>query len=301
MRDDLNVLTRDQQRAMQVLNSGLNVFLSGAAGTGKSFLINEFLKEKRNKNVILCTPTKEPTESCGGESLQKVFEMPDRILRVGEYNVDPSQRLNQADIVIIDDINNCRVDMFEYAIRTLQFIDNLKELASSKEHSDKQIILVGDFYKKPPRIEEEDRAQFISEWGVKRGEDRYAFNSSLWDELLLANVILKSIIKKDEVPEYMDRVNLIRSYYEAGSDLYMHDQTLRTTKVVFDFYEGIAIRNYPNVDSLRQVNAKTYADWNKAEDDELKDEWAMGLGIDEIAKAHDRTVGAIRSRLLKIS
>ncbi|WP_026491276.1 AAA family ATPase [Butyrivibrio sp. XPD2002] len=301
MRDGLNVLTHDQQRAMQVLNSGLNVFLSGTAGTGKSFLINEFIKGKKNKNVILCAPTGEAAERNGEEDLQKIFEMPDRILRVGEYNVDPSQRLDQADIIIIDDINSCRVDMFEYAIRTLQFISNLKELASSYDHADKQIILVGDFYRQPPKIAEEYRSQFISEWGVKRGEDRFAFNSSLWDELLLANVILKARIKKDEVPEYMERVNLIKTCYEAGTDLYMYDQTLRTTKVVFDFYEGIAIRNYPNVDRLRQVNAKTYIDWNDAEDDELRDEWAMGVGIDEIAKAHDRTVGAIRSRLLKIS
>ena len=104
MRDGLNVLTHDQQRAMQVLNSGLNVFLSGTAGTGKSFLINEFIKGKKNKNVILCAPTGEAAERNGEEDLQKIFEMPDRILRVGEYNVDPSQRLDQADIIIIDDI-----------------------------------------------------------------------------------------------------------------------------------------------------------------------------------------------------
>ena len=35
-------LTEEQKRALAVLESGKNVFLSGEAGTGKSFVLNEF-------------------------------------------------------------------------------------------------------------------------------------------------------------------------------------------------------------------------------------------------------------------
>jgi viroplasmin and RNaseH domain-containing protein len=36
-----------------------NIFITGDAGTGKSFLINTFIAEQRklNKNVIICAPT----------------------------------------------------------------------------------------------------------------------------------------------------------------------------------------------------------------------------------------------------
>ena len=36
-------LTNDQKRALVVLESGKNVFLSGEAGTGKSFVLNEYI------------------------------------------------------------------------------------------------------------------------------------------------------------------------------------------------------------------------------------------------------------------
>ena len=45
MENITNILTIDQERALKVMRSGANIFLSGAAGTGKSFLIEEFIKE----------------------------------------------------------------------------------------------------------------------------------------------------------------------------------------------------------------------------------------------------------------
>ena len=41
------------------------------------------------------------------------------------------------------------------------------------------------------------------------------------------------------------------------------------------------------------------ASWTEEEDRQLDDEYGSGMKISEIAKAHDRTNGAIRARLKK--
>ena len=89
-------LTTDQRRALNVMNSGANVFLSGVSGTGKSFLINTFTRENRNKNVVVCAPEGNGADDIGGATLDSVFGIPRGVLRVGGYNSDPGFALKNA-------------------------------------------------------------------------------------------------------------------------------------------------------------------------------------------------------------
>lgn len=45
------MLNQEQQKAFDLMLTGKNVFLTGNAGTGKSYLLNEFIKyqEKQKK------------------------------------------------------------------------------------------------------------------------------------------------------------------------------------------------------------------------------------------------------------
>lgn len=53
----LHSLTNEQQAVLETVRAGHNVFITGQAGTGKSFLVKEIVKSLRNdgkKVVILC-------------------------------------------------------------------------------------------------------------------------------------------------------------------------------------------------------------------------------------------------------
>lgn len=306
-------LTFDQERALDVMRSGANVFLTGLAGTGKSFLVSEFSRENKDKNVVICESSGECGEASGGDSLHSTFGIPMGILKVGDFNEKPRKALEQADIIIIDDISACRIDVFDYAIETLKGIARRKEAAGDKEHLHKQVILVGDFYKAPPVVKGADRRLFLTEWGLLRGEDLYAFNSSLWDELELENIILKIPVSQISDKDYLEKLYRVNSHEEGTDDA----DSIRTTRVVYDFYgymhdELDYKRSAESFRDIRsgssqiscvagKVSARDYEEWTDDEDDRLIEEWAEGVRINDIAKSHDRTVGAIRVRLNSVS
>ena len=73
------MLNCEQKKALDILLSGGNVFLSGGAGTGKSYLIRSFLKavtNKKRKKVLLCAPTGVAAVNIGGVTLHSAFHIP---------------------------------------------------------------------------------------------------------------------------------------------------------------------------------------------------------------------------------
>lgn len=203
-------LTIDQERALKVMRSGRNVFLSGAAGTGKSFLINEYLKENKDKNVLVCAPTGLAAVNIGGVTLNRLFYVPTEITEPGSYTKSSSMAVKQADIIIIDEISMCRIDTFEYIIRTLHDIYKQKKETNDSAHIRKQVIAVGDFYQLPPVLKKEKEKEFEEKWGIKRGEDLFAYNSTLWEDMLFANIILKAQVRQSNDLEYLENLNKIR-------------------------------------------------------------------------------------------
>ena len=53
----MSELTPSQEQAIKLLDSGLNVFLTGKAGTGKSYLVDHFVDKHPEKSIIKCAPT----------------------------------------------------------------------------------------------------------------------------------------------------------------------------------------------------------------------------------------------------
>ena len=58
MKDNVT-LTPSQQKAKELFDIGESLFLTGKAGTGKSFLVSHIINEQqaRRRNVVVCAPT----------------------------------------------------------------------------------------------------------------------------------------------------------------------------------------------------------------------------------------------------
>lgn len=114
-------LTKSQNEAMDLLLKGQNIFLTGEAGTGKSFLLNQFVTKVRHKNVLLTAPTGIAALNINGATLHRTFHLATDIVGLAQ---EPSETsisdvVKKADILIIDEISMCRLDVFEKVLKSI--------------------------------------------------------------------------------------------------------------------------------------------------------------------------------------
>lgn len=213
-------LTADQKKVLALMESGCNVFLSGEAGTGKSFVLKEYIYRNRDKNIIVCAPTGIAAINIGGATLHRVFKAPIGVASPQSYNLTPDEVLVKADIIVIDEISMCRFDLFDYVVRTIkqaekirQDKENVEALSRGKTPTlirPKQIIVVGDFFQLPPVISRSDREVLCQYWDENQLGNGFAFQSRLWEELNFHSVILKEIIRQKGDMDYISNLNKIR-------------------------------------------------------------------------------------------
>ena len=67
------MLTKDQEKALKAMQSGKNVFLSGDAGTGKSYVLEDFIKN--HPGVVVTAPTGIAALHVGGQTLHSLFRI----------------------------------------------------------------------------------------------------------------------------------------------------------------------------------------------------------------------------------
>ena len=142
-----------QKEALEILKSGVNVFITGSAGSGKTHLLNQYINYLRDKNipVAITASTGIAATHLGGitihawagigirENLSK-YDL--EMLESKEYLV---KRIQNTSVLIIDEISMLdakRLDMVEWVCR------NFKR--NERSFGGMQIILSGDFFQLPP-------------------------------------------------------------------------------------------------------------------------------------------------------
>lgn len=144
-------LTSSQKVAIQaLLNSGTNVFLTGAPGTGKSFLITEFRRLSERKIPIIAS-TGAAAILVGGRTFHSYFGL--GIMQGGAEgtfkralkNSTLRKRLKDAVTLIIDEVSMISYDAFDLAERLARHIRK-----SEMAWGGIRIIAVGDFAQLPP-------------------------------------------------------------------------------------------------------------------------------------------------------
>lgn len=195
-------LTDEQDKAMNSLMSGANIFLTGKAGTGKSFVIRRFIAwcKDTKKNILVCAPTGIAALNVGGATLHRTFAVPTEMLNKDD-KCEKSKNLkliDKADIILIDEISMCRIDLFQYVANTILSSQN-------RIGRKKQVVVVGDFFQLPPVLKNEEKRNFQKIYGRKL----YAFESTLWQKMGFTIVELSEVVRQKD-PAFMAALNKIR-------------------------------------------------------------------------------------------
>lgn len=184
------MLNEDQQRNFEIMKGNTNIFLSGKAGTGKSYLLNEYIAwaQSERLNVVVCATTGIAATNIKGTTAHRFFKIP-----IGFIFTDPpsNAKVNNADVIIIDEISMCRIDMFEYIAKAI--INANWERESKGKHPIK-LIVVGDFFQLRPVITDKD-AKYMEEY-YPNSTSGYAFQSSYWEDMNFTSCILTKVVRQ---------------------------------------------------------------------------------------------------------
>lgn len=196
--------TPDQKKAYKMLCNGENVFLTGAAGTGKSYVLNKFIEkcESEKKNILITAPTGIAAINIGGSTLHRTFSIPVKPLTPGTKYYIPDV-VELADIVIIDEISMCRIDVFEYVLRMIEDRRTRKNL---------QLIVVGDFFQLPPVYNRRER-KILDEFYPSLN----CFQSKMWEKQNFKTCLLNQVVRQND-PTSISVLNLIRKGDSRGAD-----------------------------------------------------------------------------------
>lgn len=196
--------TEGQAEAMRALRDGRNVFLSGNAGTGKSFVLNAFIEELEEREVpyLAMAPTGIAAQNLrNGTTIHRTLQMGFGILDPNDTNRKTLTRkvLNKAEVIIIDEVSMCRIDLFE---RVMNMV-----LAAKRVSGAKQVVLVGDFFQLPPVVTDRDRDILMQWW--PGNDEGYAFKSPLWKGMGFEPHVLTEVVRQSD-PEFIGQLNRAR-------------------------------------------------------------------------------------------
>lgn len=98
------------------LQDGNNVMLHGLGGTGKTFLLRNYIEwcNKNNRNVVVLTPTGiASTNYNQAKTIHSFLKIPRGVIVDCNVKKDQLQSLEDVDAIIIDEISMVRCDLFD--------------------------------------------------------------------------------------------------------------------------------------------------------------------------------------------
>ncbi|MEN0060114.1 MAG: PIF1 family ATP-dependent DNA helicase [Bdellovibrio sp.] len=144
-------LSSEQSQALDLLRSGENVFLTGGAGSGKSFLIRQYMKEVDSKEMPILASTGAAAVLLGGRTFHSFFGLgimeggPQATFDRGLKDKRLTSRLRKVEGVVIDEISMIPGQALMVAEALAQ-----KARESKLPWGGMRIIAVGDFAQLPP-------------------------------------------------------------------------------------------------------------------------------------------------------
>ncbi len=201
--------------ALDLMENGASVFVTGKAGTGKSTLLSYFRATTKRKLVVLA-PTGVAAVNVGGQTVHSFFGFrpdisPDRARRgaLKMRKIKRDKLYKELECIVIDEVSMVRADLMECVDEFLRTVRGRKKVPFGGV----QMILIGDLYQLPPVVSYTERHIF-----KERYPSEYFFDAPVFHETNLALIELERIYRQRD-DRFIKILNGIRNNSIAADDL----------------------------------------------------------------------------------
>ncbi|MEE9431485.1 MAG: AAA family ATPase [Melioribacteraceae bacterium] len=152
--------TTEIKDILEILNnSNDSIFITGKAGTGKSSLLNYFVK-KTNKKFVVLAPTGIAALNVGGQTIHSFFRFPPSIIQSNniQYAYGREELFEKLEMVIIDEVSMVRADLMHGIDMSLRLNRNLPY----EPFGGVQMVFIGDLFQLPPVLTRKDKENILN-------------------------------------------------------------------------------------------------------------------------------------------
>ena len=197
------IMSKEQENEQLALawqfveRTGVNVFLTGKAGTGKTTFLRR-LKERSPKRMVVVAPTGVAAINAGGVTIHSFFQFPlAPYIPGGSFNTkdekfrfskEKKNIIRTLDLLVIDEISMVRADLLDQ-------IDAVLRLHKDRHRpfGGVQLLMIGDLSQLAPVVKE-------SEWGLLREYYRtpYFFGSHALQQTRHVTIELQHVYRQTD-------------------------------------------------------------------------------------------------------
>lgn len=270
-------LTPEQARVLDIIESTReHVFVTGRAGTGKSTLLQEFVR-RTDKAFVIAASTGVAALAVGGQTIHSLFRLPVGLLtdqtKFYPLTDDARTLLRRIDTIVIDEISMVRCDLLDGLDRRLRATRGRR----NEPFGGAQVVMFGDPYQLPPVLKEGAEKQFL----VDNYRSPWFFDAKVWESASPRVVELTDVMRQDE-SEFREVLDRMRSgtmtaddgalLNEAGARL-PHPEgliTLAATNARADEINQKALAALPGTPKIARANMDGDFGANLPAEEELK-------------------------------
>ena len=176
IKDEVKTFDSTLDQVLELLDSDTQqfIYLTGAAGTGKTTLIERVLDENSLKKMVVA-PTGVAALNIGGSTINSAFRIGFDIFPQIQESNDPrfKKLLKKLELLIIDEISMVRAPMLDAISETLKLHRN-----SSEPFGGIHVLACGDLFQLPPVVKDNEIDAIDEKY-----ESVYFFSSNSFKEI----------------------------------------------------------------------------------------------------------------------
>jgi ATP-dependent DNA helicase PIF1 len=233
-----------QEQALDILKQGHNVYITGPAGSGKTYLLNKYIEylKGHEDEVGVTASTGIAATHMGGVTIHSWTGLGIRHI-LSPYDLEAlvekkylKKRMAKVKVLIIDEVSmlhHFRLDLIDEILQTFKNTD--------KSFGGVQVVLCGDFFQLPPVTRTgEDPAQFV-------------YHSNAWKNANLKICYLEEQFRQTD-DAALKVLNAIRGNVVTDEIRAHLDATLKENKK--ETIDIIPTRLYTHNENVDEVNAQ---------------------------------------------